>query len=77
MLKSIKELSFEDIDKYLKGHLVHFTSTCETFPLNVKGKVLSIRKLGTEIIMDTKIIPQNKILSIGSNMANLKYEILR
>lgn len=76
-MKLIKGLSQEFIENNIKGHIVHFTSKCETFPLNIKGKVLSVRKLGSEILMDTKVIPNNKTLTIGSNMHKLKYEILR
>lgn len=75
-MKKVKELSFDYIQKNLKGHIVHFKSDCEIFPLDIKGKILSVNINNTEVLMKTRVIPKNKVITVGSNMKNLRVEIL-
>ena len=55
---------------------VHFKSDCEFFPnFDVTGKVIRITLNNTEIIIDV-LTKNRKQIKIGSNMKNLRYEIL-
>ena len=58
------------------GKNVHFTSDCEFFPnFDVVIKVNDIYINKNEIIFKGKT-KNNKMLTIGSNMHNLQFEII-
>lgn len=77
-MESIKKYSFQNLIKMLIGKKVHMTSDCEFFPnFNIKGKVLSYYIKGNELIFKIKTIPMKKTIDIGSNMKNLKFEIIK
>lgn len=67
----------KNIDKIngLVGKRVHFVSDCDIFPINVKGKVLSAENKKDETLIRFRVIPSNKVITIGSNMHNLRYEL--
>jgi len=72
----IKQKNYEEL-KELLGKKVHFVSNCELFPnFDVIGKVISINyEANLEIIFNVKL-QNGKTIDIGSNMKNLRYEIL-
>ena len=73
-MESIKKYSYTQLIKTLIGKKVRFTSNCELFPnFDVTGKVISYYIKGNEILFKTKI--GNKIIDVGSNMKNLRFEI--
>jgi len=77
-MKSVKNYSFTNLIKELVGQKVHFTSNCEFFPnFNVKGKVISYKIHQNELLFKLKTYPSNKVIDVGSNMKNLKYEIIK
>ena len=77
-MKSVKNYSYTNLIKMLIGEKVHFTSDCEFFPnFNIKCKVLSYKINKSELIFKVKTYPNNKQLDIGSNMKNLKFEIIK
>lgn len=62
----------------LIGKKVHMISDCEFFPnFNIKGKVLSYYIKGSELVFKIKTIPMKKTIDVGSNMKNLKFEIIQ
>ena len=72
----IKGLSFTQIQQRLIGNTVHFKSDCTFFPnFDVKGKVVKVTNLGVEIMIEI-LTKDRKQLKIGSNMKNLRYEII-
>lgn len=74
---SIKSKSYNQLQNEILGKKIHFKSDCELFPnFDVKGKVIGI-KYGDnlEIIFEFLNINGKKII-IGSNMKNLRYEVL-
>lgn len=73
-MKSIKDLNIIDFFNLI-NHTVHFTSDCEFFPnFDVVCKVLNITYNGSEHIFKVQV--DNKKIEIGTNMKNLKYEII-
>ena len=76
-MKIVKQESFESLSQ-LTGKIVNFTSDCEMFKnFNVVGRVLSVQ-IGheNETIFEINTHPTNKTIKIGSNMKNLKYEVM-
>lgn len=61
----------------LLGRRVHFKSDCEFFPnFDVIGKVIEIH-IGNNLETIFKFLHLNgKVIEIGSNMKNLRYELL-
>lgn len=75
-MKSIKLYSYTWLMKSLVNKKVRFTSDCEFFPnFDVKGKILESHIKGTELIFKLKVSP-TKTIDIGTNMKNLKFEII-
>lgn len=71
---NVKSKSYFELQK-LSGKKVHFTSDCEFFPnFNVTGRVIGSSINGNEYVFKVKTL-KGKIIDIGSNMRNLKYEI--
>lgn len=76
-MKLVKKESFPTLIQNLVGKKCHFTSTCEFFPnFNVKGLIISYYIKGNELVLKMKTT-SGKIIDIGSNMKELKYEILK
>lgn len=76
-MKLVKKESFTSLIKNIVGNKCHFTSTCEFFPnFNVKGLIISYYIRGSELIFKMKT-NSGKIIDIGSNMKELKYEVIR
>ena len=72
----IKGLSFSQLQQRLVGNRVRFKSDCTFFPnFDVIGKVIKITNLGVEIIIEI-LTKDRKQMKIGSNMKNLRYEIM-
>ena len=63
--------------KTLISKKIRFTSDCEFFPnFDVKGKILSCHIKSNELIFKMKTT-NGKIIEIGSNMKNLKFEFIK
>lgn len=77
-MHKISLYSYEKIANNLVGKPIRFISDCELFPdFDVSGKIISISTmLSGEIIMKFKT-KSGKIISIGSRMRNLRFELLR
>ncbi len=76
-MEKISSYSYIDIHKLLFHKKVHFTSDCEFFPnFDVNVYVYDIYLRDNEIMFETKKISNDKKLTIGSNMKNLKFEII-
>jgi hypothetical protein len=75
-MNNVKDYSFSQLYKKMFGKNVHFTSDCEFFPnFDVVIKVNDIYINKNEIIFKGKT-KNNKMLTIGSNMHNLQFEII-
>lgn len=78
-MKYVSSLSYIDICKLFHHKKIHFISDCDFFPdFNIECLVLDIffNQNHSEILIKVKILKNNKILTIGSNMKNLQYELL-
>ena len=76
-MEKISLYSYIDIYRLLFHKKVHFTSDCEFFPnFDIKAYVYDIYLRDNEIMFETKNISNDKKLTIGSNMKNLKFEII-
>ena len=76
-MENVSKYSFKQIIMMTIGKNSHFTSDCEFFPnFNVYGKVLSYYIKNNELVLKVKTKPSGKIIDIGSNMKNLKFEII-
>ena len=76
-MEKISLYSYIDIHKLLFHKKVHFTSDCEFFPnFDVNVYIYDIYLRDNEIMFETKKISNDKKLTIGSNMKNLKFEII-
>ena len=74
-MKLVKNYPFKKLIFDLVGKNVHFTSDCELFPnFNIKGKVISYYIRTNEIVFKVKTL--GKLIDVGSNMKNLKFEII-
>lgn len=73
---NVKSKTYEQL-RGLLGKKVHFKSDCELFPnFDVTGKVLEMR-YGSNLEIIFKFASfTGKTIDIGSNMKNLRYEIL-
>ena len=77
-MKTIKNCTYKKLIDEILGNIVHFTSNCELFPnFDVKGKVISYYQTDYELVFKVKIPAYNKIVDVGTNMKNLKYEIIK
>lgn len=73
---SIKKYSYPILNSMLLGKKAHFTSTCEFFPnFDVTGKVTQMGLKNGEILICV-LTNNNKKITIGSNMKDLKFEII-
>lgn len=75
-MKLISNFNYNDLCNILIGKIVNFKSDCKIFPnFDITGKVLSIViSPSNEYII--KIQRNNKKYDIGSNMLNLRFEII-
>jgi hypothetical protein len=75
-LEPIKNFGFEVLYKKLYGKNARFISNCEFFPnFDVILKINKIYLRSSEIMFEG-LTKSNKKLTIGSNMKNLKFELL-
>lgn len=75
-MKLVKKSSFIELAK-LTNKKIHFTSNCEFFPnFDVKVFIYKVYIYNDETIFETTNLSNNKHLTIGSNMKNLKFEII-
>ena len=75
-MKRVKTYPFKKLIFDLVGKNVHFMSDCEFFPnFNVKGKVISYYIRTNEIVFKLKT-NYGKPIDVGSNMKNLKFELI-
>ena len=77
-VEKISSYTIEKITNKLLGKKVRFTSDCELFPnFDVKVQVISISiSQNKEILFNCRNISNRKKLIIGSNMKNLKFQLL-
>ena len=77
-VEKVSSYTIEKITSKLLGKRVRFTSDCELFPnFDVKVQVISVSiSQNREILFDCRNISNRKKLVIGSNMRNLKFQIL-
>lgn len=75
-MEFVKNYPFEIIYKKLFGKNIRFVSDCEFFPnFDVIIKINKIY-INQNEIMFRGLTKSNKNLTIGSNMQNLKFEIM-
>lgn len=76
-MKKVSGMSYQQLKSELLGKKAHFMSDCELFPnFNVYGKVIEMH-IGSHLETIMKFLSSNgKTIEIGSNMKNLKYEII-
>ena len=72
----VKSKTYSQLAELL-GKKVHFKSDCELFPnFDVKGKVVGMH-YGNHLEIIFEFLNTNgKKIDIGSNMKNLRYEVL-
>ena len=77
-VEKISSYTIEKITNKLLGKRVRFTSDCELFPnFDVKVQVISISiSQNKEILFNCRNLSNRKKLIIGSNMKNLKFQLL-
>ena len=77
-MEKVSSYTIEKITSKLLGKRVRFTSDCELFPnFDVKVQVISVSiSQNREILFDCRNISNRKKLVIGSNMRNLRFQIL-
>ena len=77
-VEKVSSYTIEKITSKLLGKRVRFTSDCELFPnFDVKVQIVSISiSQNREIIFDCRNLSNRKKLVIGSNMKNLRFQIL-
>lgn len=72
----LKSLSYKKITQELYCKHIRFKSDCEFFPnFDVVGKILSSKIVNNEILFKFKT-DSGKVITIGSNMKNLRVMIL-
>lgn len=77
-MKVVKNYTFKKFIDEVLGNIVHFTANCELFPnFNIKGKVVSYYTNQYSLILKVKIQAYNKIIDVDTNMANLKFEVIK
>ena len=75
-MDNVKDYSFSQLYKKMFGKNVHYTSDCTFFPnFDVVIKVNDIYINKNEIIFKGKT-KNNKMLTIGSNMSHLSFEVV-
>ena len=75
-MKSVKKYTYETLSSACLGKQVHFKSDCEFFPnFDIKCKVLQMKMESSEILFTCKL-SNGKIISVGSNMRNLQFEVI-
>ena len=76
MRYQILKYSYKQLEQLLIGNIVNFKSDCQFFPnFDVTGKVESMSYASNaEIIF--KVRCKSKLISIGSNMHNLTFELV-
>lgn len=78
IMKVVKNYTFKKFIDEVLGNIVHFTANCELFPnFNIKGKVVSYYTNQYSLILKVKIQAYNKIIDVDTNMANLKFEVIK
>ena len=76
-MTSIKTKSFTWLIKNLISKKVNFKSDCELFPnFNITGKVIEYYIKGNELVFKVKT-SSGKTIDVGSNMKNLRYNIVK
>ena len=76
-MDNISSYSYIKLHKMLLNKKVHFISDCEFFPdFDVQVYIYEIYIRNNETIFETKNISNGKRLTIGSNMKNLRFELL-
>ena len=77
-VEKISSYTIEKITNKLLGKRVRFTSDCELFPnFDVKVQVVSLSiSQNREILFYCRNISNRQKLVIGSNMRNLRFQIL-
>lgn len=77
-MKIVKNYTYQKLLDEVMGNIVHFTAHCELFPnFDIKGKVISYYTTEFELILKVKIQAYNKIIEVGTNMGNLKFEVIK
>ena len=76
-MERVSNYSYLSLIKKILGKRTHFTSDCEFFPnFDVIAKVISYKINGNEMLMNVITYPTKKSITIGTNMKNLKIEVL-
>lgn len=77
-MDKVSSYTIEKITSKLLGKKVRFTSDCELFPnFDVKVQVVSLSiSQNREILFDCRSLSNRKKLVIGSNMRNLRFQLL-
>ena len=77
-MEKISSYTIEKITNKLLGKRVRFISDCELFPnFDVKVQVISVSiSQNREILFGCRNLSNRKKLVIGSNMRNLRFQIL-
>ena len=77
-MEKVSLYTIEKITNKLLGKRVRFTSDCELFPnFDVKVQVISVSiSQNREILFDCRNLSNRKKLTIGSNMKNLRFQLL-
>ena len=77
-VEKVSSYTIEKITSKLLGKKVRFTSDCELFPnFDIKVQVISLSiSQNREILFDCRNLSNRKKLTIGSNMKNLRFQIL-
>jgi len=73
---SVKNFKYQDLCNQLIGKIVNFKSDCQFFPnFDITGRVISITiSPNNEYLIH--IIRNGKKYDIGSNMLNLRFDII-
>ena len=75
-MELVKKHTLNTLTKKIIGRKVRFKSDCEIFPnFDVTGRVTGISYSNSEIIIKC-LTEKGKALTIGSNMKNLRFELL-
>ena len=77
-MEKVSLYTIEKITNKLLGKKVRFISACELFPnFDVKVQVISVSiSQNREILFDCRNLSNRKKLTIGSNMKNLRFQLL-
>ena len=77
-MEKVSSYAIEKITNKLLGKRVRFTSDCELFPnFDVRVQVVSISiSQNKEVLFNCRNLSDRKKLTIGSNMKNLKFQLL-